>query len=114
MESHLVTIDVAHPPRPADAVEAALVEAWSQVRNSDTLRILKIIHGHGSSGRGGSTREVVRSWLFRRREKFKGVIQGEQYGLFDASTREMWSAVGNYHDTDLDRGNAGITVVWVR
>lgn len=112
--SPILTIDVAHPPRHPDVVEKELLDAWSNVRNSSSLRILKIIHGHGSTGKGGSTRDVVRNWTFRNRKRFRTTIEGEAYTLFDADVQKMRAEVGQYNDTDLGHMNPGITVVWVR
>jgi hypothetical protein len=114
MSNPILTIDVAHPPRHPDAVEEELLHAWSQVRNSPSLRILKIIHGYGSTGKGGATKDVVRNWLFRNKKKFKQTIDGEDYSLYSASTQEMRKLVGASMDTDLGSGNAGITIVWVK
>ena len=88
------TIDVAHPPRHPDVVETELLEAWSTVRNSPSLRVLKIIHGHGSTGKGGVTKELVRNWAFRNRNRFRAIIDGENYTLFDADVLEMRPDVG--------------------
>lgn len=110
----LHTVDVAHPPMPPDQVEAALLDAVGVVRNAPALRVLKIIHGHGSSGRGGSTKDVVRNWLFRQRSRVREVIEGEKYDLFDSATREMRAEAGNYADPDLGNANPGITIVWVK
>ncbi len=110
----LLTIDVAHPPRPADVVERELLEAWTTVRNSSSLRVLKVVHGYGSSGKGGTTREVVRNWAFVHRKHFKAVIAGEQYELFNSDVQEMRRDVGQYTDPDLQQANPGITVIWVR
>jgi len=112
--SVLLTIDVAHPPRNAGRVESELLEAWSRVRNSGTLRLLKIIHGHGSSGRGGSTKVVVRNWTFRNRGRFKAVIEGELYSRFDVNVQEMRLELGLFDDSDIENGNPGITLIWVK
>jgi hypothetical protein len=114
MNSPLLTIDVAHPPRHPDRVEEELLEAWGRVRNSSTLRVLKVVHGTGSAAGASRTREVVRNWIFRHRKQFRLVIDGEQYGIADPGTMELRGEVGAYGDTDLDAHNAGITVVWVR
>jgi hypothetical protein len=114
MPSPIHTIDVAHPPRHPDVVEEELLRGWSHVRNSPTLHILKIVHGHGSSGTGGSTKNLVRNWVFRNRSRFRLFIEGENYGLFDADTQEMRTEVGLYQDADLSNPNPGITVVWVK
>ncbi len=112
--SPLLTIDVAHPPRPPDQVESELLDAWSRIRNSQSLRVLKVIHGHGSRGTGGSTKELVRGWFFRNRDRFLAVIDGEQYSRFDSSTQALRRDVGTFADPDLDHANPGITVVWIR
>jgi len=108
------TIDVAHPPRRPDETEEKILQAWGEVRNSSSLRILKIIHGYGSSGKGGTTREVVRNWLFRNRGKFRGVIEGEEYNVYNVVVQEMRRVVGQFPDPDLDAGNQGMTIAWVR
>ena len=112
MGSPVLTIDVAHPPRKPDVVEEELLNAWSHVRNS-SYRILKIIHG-GSLTKGSVTREVVRNWAFRSRSKFRNVINGEDYSVYQQATQEMRKEVDSYSDPDLDSGNEGIIVVWVK
>ncbi len=107
------TVDVAHPPLHPDRVEEQLRAAWQKVRNSPSLHILKIIHGYGSTGQGGSTRTVVRNWAFAHRKRFRAVINGEEYTLFDRATQHMRGEVGSYDDPDLTAGNAGILVIWV-
>lgn len=114
MSSPILTIDVAHPPRHPDDVQEELLRAWSEVRNSPALRILKIIHGYGSSGKGSATKDVVRNWVFRNSSKFRQTIDGEDYSLYNAPTREMRKEVGAYTDTDLGSGNAGLIIVWVK
>ena len=110
----LMVVDVAHPPRPPAAVEQELDDALNTVRRSTTLRLIKIIHGYGSSGTGGSTRTVVRNWVYRRRPRIRMSVEGETYGLLDPRTAEMRRTVGQYPDPDLDRQNPGVTVVWVK
>jgi len=114
MSSPILTIDVAHPPLHPDEVEEELLRAWSQVRNAASVRLLKIIHGHGSSGKGGSTKETVRHWIYRHRNKFRLVVEGEQYNLSDPDTQKIRVEVGQYDDTDLRSPNPGITVIWVK
>lgn len=112
--SPVYIIDVAHPSRHPDRVEEDLVHAWSHVRNSSTLRVLKIVHGYGSRGQGGSTRESVRNWVFRNRLKFRDAIDGEDYTLHNAATAGLRKELGAYDDSDLNAANPGIIVVWVK
>jgi hypothetical protein len=110
----LLAVDVAHPPRHPDVVEAELDGAVERIRQSGTLRVLKIVHGYGSSGRGGSTREVARNWAFRRGKRFRAVIDGEVYALEEPATQELRLGVGSYPDADLGGRNRGITIIWVK
>ena len=114
VQSPVLTLDVAHPPRPPGEVEEELLQAWSQVRNSASFRILKVIHGYGKSGKGGATKEVARNWLFRNRSRFKRIVDGENYGVFEAATQELRKHVGEYADADIGAINPGITIVWVK
>ncbi|MGH7456599.1 MAG: hypothetical protein ACRENG_34945, partial [bacterium] len=81
--NYFFVIDVGHPPRSAQQVENELAEALAKVRNSSTRRVIKAVHGYGSHGRGGSTKETVRNWAFQFRRRFRAVINGEDYGIFD-------------------------------
>lgn len=114
MDPLLLTIDVAHPPRHPDAVERELRETLQKSRNSPSIRVLKVIHGYGSTGRGGTTRETVRNWGYVNRGRIRGVIHGEDYGLTDAETVDLRQAVGDFPDPDLGAQNGGITVFWIR
>ncbi len=114
MSEPLLAIDVAHPPRPQQAVEDDLHEALNRIRSSGDLRVLKIIHGYGASGKGGVTKSVVKNWLFRRRGVVRAIIPGESYDVLDRDTQAMRVEVGQFGDPDLGSGNRGITVVWVR
>ncbi len=114
MSSPILTIDVAHPPRHADEVEREIVSAVAQVAGSSSLRLLKIIHGHGSSGRGSATREVVRGWAFRHRQKFRAAIEGEEYSRFHPDVQEIRKVIGEFPDPDLEAQNRGILVLWVK
>ncbi len=113
-KSLLLTIDLAHPPMPPDAVEQELLDAWTDVRNSPDLRVIKVVHGYGSGGRGSRTKEIVRNWVYRNSNKFRGVIEGERYGIYEKSTQELRTALGPFTDVDLDRENPGITLIWVK
>jgi len=113
MTGPLLVIDVAHPSRTPEAVEQELLDALDEVRSSRVFRLIKIIHGYGSSGRGGTTKAIVQNWLFRRRRAVRGVLPGESYGILDPATQVMRAEVGQYSDPDLGSANAGITLVWV-
>ncbi len=114
MSSPVLSIDVAHPPLHPDAVEQTLLETLAAARNSRAVRVVKVIHGYGSSGRGGNTAEVVRNWAFRVRTRLRAVIPGEEFSRFDPATQRMRAETGPFHDPDLDAANRGVTYLWIR
>jgi hypothetical protein len=113
-ENYLLTLDVGHPPRPPKQVENELDAALMKVRNSFTLRAIKVIHGYGSHGQGGHTKVTVRNWAFQFRRRFRAIINGEDYDIFDDDTQELRNECGQLADNDLGIGNAGITLIWVK
>ena len=51
------------------------------------VRVLKIIHGYGSSGKGGKLRASLRTALMRQKEPGIGrVVAGESWSIFDADS----------------------------
>lgn len=111
---YLLTVDLAHPPRPPERVEADLETLLMKIRNSNQYRALKVIHGYGSHGRGGATRETVRDWAYGARKRLRATITGENYSIFDDDTQEMRDECGKLDDHDLNSANAGITILWVK
>lgn len=80
-------------------------------------RALKIIHGYGSSGKGGALGVGLRK-SFRLRKKegvIKDFIPGEDFSIFNATTLALLEAVpGLRGDPDLDSTNEGVTVLWLK
>lgn len=77
------------------------------------IRVLKIIHGYGSSGKGGKIRTLVRQELagMQRRGAVKYFILGENLSIFDENTRKAMDYCHDFRkDADIERHNNGITV----
>ena len=78
------------------------------------VRVLKVIHGYGSSGKGGRIREEVRKLLAQLEAAgaVAGFLTGEE---FRRSTGEARHLVGRFPDlktdSDFGRGNPGVTLV---
>lgn len=78
------------------------------------LRVLKIIHGYGSSGVGGDLRIALQSTLrqMRERKEIEDCIFGEEWRKSD---ERAWSVVKRFpelkDDSDFGKGNRGITIV---
>lgn len=75
---------------------------------------LKLIHGYGSSGRGGKIRTACRRYLREQEQagRVKLVIAGEDFSIFSETTRRGFALCGQLRqDGDLDRENRGVTFV---
>jgi hypothetical protein len=76
--------------------------------------VVKIIHGYGSSGKGGAIRAAIREQMaqWQREGKVLRVVAGENWSIFDPASQELrqrYAFLGK--DEDLDRGNQGMTLV---
>jgi hypothetical protein len=78
------------------------------------LKVLKIIHGYGSSGVGGDLRIAIQSTLRQmvQRGDISMCIYGENWR---SSDDDAWNLVKRFpslkHDSDFGRNNKGITLV---
>jgi hypothetical protein len=79
--------------------------------------LLKLVHGYGSTGKGGTLRKTLRTMLLRMQHEGKigRVIFGENWDLFDEPSRNLMDRYPLIRgDRDIGRGNAGITIVETR
>ncbi len=80
-------------------------------------RLLKLIHGYGSSGVGGDLRFALQATLrqMSERQEIVGCIFGENWRTSDDRT---WGLLKQFpelkSDRDLGRTNRGITIVWLK
>jgi hypothetical protein len=75
---------------------------------------VKVIHGYGSTGTGGSLKSATHECLrvMKSEGRIKGFCPGEQFGPFEKTGRsliEMCPAFRN--DPDWARANDGVTIV---
>jgi hypothetical protein len=76
--------------------------------------LLKIIHGYGSSGVGGDIRIALQARLREMSEagQIRGCIFGENWSKSDEATWRLLQTFADLkQDSDLGRGNRGITLV---
>ena len=74
----------------------------------------KIIHGYGSSGKGGKIRIAARRELetLQKRGYVKAIIYGEKLSIFDEDTRRALAHCGELRgDPDFERHNNGVTLI---
>jgi len=102
----------ASMPTVEEARQLLLLELKQAKQNG--VKAMKIIHGYGSTGKGGALRDGLRSSLIRRRKE--GVITrcifGEKWNIFEDDTRAAIDLCPELKsDRDLNRSNPGITIV---
>ncbi len=77
-------------------------------------KVLKVIHGYGSTGRGGKIRDAVRRELGRMlaRGDVAAVVHGEEYSSATIAGRDLLSRFKELKATERpDSSNHGITLV---
>ena len=77
-------------------------------------RVVKIIHGYGSTGRGcGKLRTAARRWG-KNDSRVGFMVKGEDFSIFNPQARylvEKFPEVAN--DKDLENCNEGITLFFI-
>jgi len=84
------------------------------VARQEKAKLLKLIHGYGSTGEGGDIRIAVQKRLLElvQNGQIRGCIFGENWAKSDETAwKLMQSHPELKSDSDLGRGNRGITIV---
>ncbi len=84
------------------------------VARQEKAALLKLVHGYGSTGEGGDIRIAVQKRLLELSQngQIRGCIFGENWLKSDeASWKLLKSHPELKRDSDLGRGNRGITIV---
>jgi cobalamin biosynthesis protein CbiD len=97
-----------------DVLEASkrLVQIIKEAKKTE--KVIKIIHGYGSSGVGGKIKSAVHKSLRNRlnSKEIKAYIPGEAFSLmmgFDEVIHKYSNLLKN--DSDFKKGNDGITYI---
>ena len=94
-----------------------LVIAEIKQAKRDGVRVLKVIHGYGSSGKGGALCTGLRkSFGLRKKEGvIRDFIPGEEFSIFNETALNLVETVPELRgDPDLEATNEGITVLWLK
>lgn len=78
------------------------------------VKMVKIIHGYGSSGKGGSIRVATRNRLreMEKTGKIQAFCRGEDFGPFEKSGRDLITLEPAFRkDKDWAKNNDGVTMV---
>lgn len=81
---------------------------------NEGVKLVKFVHGYGSTGVGGEIRIAVQNGLVKRlsQGELKAVIFGEDWRISNTTTWELLKRMPELkQDSDLGRENKGITVV---
>ncbi len=109
----LMTIDIAHPPLPGADAETMLDESLRKIRLSSNLRILKVIHGYGSQGQGGTLKTVTKNWIHKNKRRIISAIDGGDLSLMNPNVQVLLAECDLSAQKDFDVPNEGVTIVWV-
>jgi len=85
-----------------------------RVAQQSGARVLKVIHGYGSSGIGGDLRFALQSTLrqMAQAKEIRDCIWGENWRTSDERSWELLKHMPELKsDSDLGKGNKGITLV---
>jgi hypothetical protein len=85
-----------------------------QVAQQSGIKILKLVHGYGSTGVGGDLRIALQASLRQMIEQrqIRDCIYGENWRTSDERSWELLKRMPELKsDSDLGRGNRGITLV---
>lgn len=80
-------------------------------------KVLKVIHGYGSSGKGGALCVGLRkSFGLRKKEGvIKDFIAGENFTIFNPTVLALLEVVPELRgDPDLNATNEGVTILWLK
>jgi hypothetical protein len=91
-----------------------LVQEEIRRAKREKVQVLKIIHGYGSTGKGGTLKFGLRkSFQLRKKEKvIKDFIPGEDFSIFDKKVLELVNAISELRsDSDLNATNEGISIL---
>ena len=78
------------------------------------VKVVKLIHGYGSSGVGGAIKVAVHKSLSKRKKEgtIRLFVPGERFNSWDETALALYAVFpGVKGDPDYGKGNEGITLV---
>ena len=67
------------------------LKGYIKIKKSYGYRCIVVIHGYGSTGKGGAIRNKAREWLKaqEKNKKIKNVIFGENFDIYNEESRNL-------------------------
>lgn len=113
MANDFAVINIEEGRPTADVAIKRLKSELVRVK-AQNVKVVKLIHGYGSSGVGGILKTVVRRELeqMKKRGTIKLYVPGESFEIFNIDTIKILDSSSSMkNDRDLGRYNSGITMV---
>lgn len=107
------TIQIKDGQPTVDQARRRLLAAMEAAQGAG-VRLIKVVHGWGSSGEGGVLGPAIRRSLRLRVKEGRAlaIVPGERFSSDTLEGRDLVSRYpGIRSDSDFNRGNPGITVV---
>jgi hypothetical protein len=99
-----------------DEARRKVIEEMRRARR-EGYSVLKVIHGWGSSGKGGTLCHGLRkSFALRKKEgAIRDFVPGESFSIFNPTVLAMLEAAPELRgDPDLNSTNEGVTLLWLK
>ncbi len=100
--------------KPTVPLALSLLNDALRIARDERYAAVKIIHGYGSSGEGGAIRTAMQAELAQRARagEIRAFISGEEWRISDERSWALLQACAELKkDSDLGRGNKGISIV---
>jgi len=114
--SAIQTLNVEAGLPTLDEARRMVAEQIRRAKREGT-KVLKVIHGYGSSGKGGALCIGLRkSFGLRKKEGvIRDFIAGEDFSIFNDTVLGLLEAVPELRgDPDLGATNEGVTILWLK
>jgi hypothetical protein len=113
MKTKIKTVNIKDD-RPTVEVALKRLRLLLEIRNTHEVAALKIVHGYGSTGKGGDIGKAVRKYLAspEAAARVRVVVPGEKFSIFEPETQTAFQYCDDLRtDADLEKYNHGITIV---
>ncbi len=89
-----------------------ILKSQIEIYRSEKKKCVLIIHGYGSSGKGGKIRSTIRKWLTAQKENrtIKTLVFGERFDIFNEDARVLKDKYKELTSL-LNQHNEGITII---
>jgi hypothetical protein len=114
--SAIYTFNVEAGLPTVDEARRLVIEEMRRARRQG-VKVLKVIHGYGSTGKGGALCVGLRkSFKLRKKEGvIRDYVAGEDFSIFNDTVLALLEAVPELRgDPDLGATNEGVSILWLK